>query len=166
MSIRFPLDQAINDLKFTLHNDFVMQNIVSQLVDKINRSGLVEPQNKLAMNNYFNFTGRAERKYPLSAQITSFKPGYVKPQGESSVKNLLIATAIYYLSDLNNFDYHLINRAFNFGLGANDIVVLLLLNNIYDIETFCKMKNIMNDRLYTIMTLKKLSALHKVQFNF
>ena len=166
MSIRFTLDRAVNDLRHTLHNDFMMQNIISQLVDKINRSKIITAQNKYAINSYFNLpVSSMQKKYPLNTQIMALKPGSLI-SGESSIKNLLIATAIYYLSDLNNYDYHLINHAFNYGLRANDVVVLLLLNNIYDIETFCTLNQLTGHAKHSITTLKKLSALHKIQFNF
>ncbi|XWV26560.1 putative orfan [Tupanvirus soda lake] len=163
MSFRITLDSAINDLRSSLHNDFVMQNIVAQLVNRINQSNIISPQNKFAVNNYFNIPTSQLRR-PMTIGFS--KPSTEKTSGESSVKNVLMATAIYYLSDLNNYDFHLINHCFNFGLQPNDIIVLLLLNNIYDVDTFCKQKGLTMDKYHTVTTLKKLSALHKVQFNF
>ncbi|XWV25299.1 putative ORFan [Tupanvirus deep ocean] len=163
MSFRITLDRAINDLRSSLHNDFVMQNIVAQLVGKINQSNIILPQNKYAINDYFNIPS-TQIKRPLSIGFT--KPSYGNSGSQPSVKNVLIATAVYYLSDLNNYDFHLINHCFKFGLQPNDIIVLLLLNNIYDVDTFCKHRGLTMDKYHTITTLKKLSALHKVQFNF
>lgn len=162
MSVKFTLDQTVNDFKRTLHNDFVMDNIVSQLVGKVNESKIITPQNKSKMSQYFNFNGSTQKK-PFRNDLSTFKQN-----GGSglSVKNILIATVIYYLVDLNNYDHHLINYAFNYGIGANNIIVLLLINNIFDIDIFCKKFNIVGSNYNTITTLKKLSALHKIQYNF
>ena len=166
MSARITLDNAIHDLRSTLHNDFMMQNIVTQLVNKINQSRVIKPENKLAMNEYFNISNTTVTR-PLSYGFNKLSTFDKKTSGNISVKDALISTAIYYLSDLNHYDYHLINYAFNYGLAPNDVIVLLLLNNIYDIEIFCKQKGLASkDKYHTIATLKKLSALWKVQFNF
>ena len=165
MSVRITLDNAIHDLRSTLHNDFMMQNIVSQLVNKINQSRIIKSENKLAMNEYFNISNPTIMR-PLSYGF-KLSTADKKASGNVSIKDALISTAIYYLSDLNHYDYHLINYAFNYGLQPNDIIVLLLLNNIYDIEIFCKQKGLTSkDKYHTIATLKKLSALWKVQYNF
>jgi hypothetical protein len=164
MSVRITLDNAINDLRSTLRNDFVMQNIVAQLVNKINGSGIINPEYKSAINEYFNLPKPYVIR-PISMALT--KPIPDKKSGEPvSIKNILISTAIYYLLDLNLYDYHLINYSFNYGLKPNDIIVLLLLNNIYDIEIFCKQKGLLGDKYHSLATLKKLSALWKVQYNF
>jgi hypothetical protein len=165
MSLGSILNHAIGDLRYTLNNDFVMQNLVAQLVNKIKLSNIILPQHKATINEYFKF-GTQSQKYSLQVHVPKPSTQGSNVITKGSIKDLLVSTAIYYLSDLNNYDYHLINYGFNYGLGANDIIVLLLLNNIYDITTFCQKYGISRDKYYTISTLKKLSALHKLQYNF
>src|ERR1700761_6518482 len=107
MNFRITLDNAINDLRSTLHNDFVMQNLVGQLLNKINQSNIIHPQNKYAINEYFNIPN-SQMKKPMT--IGFVKSSFPKDSGESIVKDVLMATAIYYLSDLNNYDFYLINH--------------------------------------------------------
>lgn len=155
MSAKFTLHKAIDDLKSTLQNDYIMQKLVEELLKKITRSKLIIKQNKEAIKTYF---GLAETKYPCHQSK-------ICPVG-FDIKHLLIMTAIYYLSDLNKYDYYLINYGFSYGLEANKIIILLLLNNIHDINMFCQLNHLVGDRYHTIATLKKLSALHRVQYNF
>lgn len=155
MSAKFTLNKAINDLANALDNDFVMQHIVARLIDKINRSKIVKAKSKIAITSYF-------KPYIQEGKLIEY---YGTTSG-NNILNILIIAVIYYLSDLNIYDYHLINYSFEFGLEANDIMVLLLLNNIYDINTFCQLRSISGDKYHTISTLKKLSALHKIQYNF
>ena len=153
MDVKISLKNIINDLVSTLDNDFVMQNIVSELVKKINKSKIIKADNKKIINQYFG------------NKVTPIEPAKLSNLGNTT-QNLLLQTTIYFLSNLNNYDYHLINTAFDIGLQADNIIVLLLLNNIYDVEMFCRKHNIYGENFYILSTLKKLSAVHKIQTNF
>jgi len=159
MNFQAVLNNSINDLVYTLHNDFVMQEIVSRLVDKINQANIITKENKYTINKYFSKQG-----------ITPLGQSYPQPQFDKKTsvtpKSLLLATLVYLLSNLNIYDEHLVNYAFSIGLRPDSIIVLLLINNIHDIEVFCATYNIGNNGLYNISTLKKLSELHKLQFNY
>lgn len=157
MNIQFTLNKVINDLSNTLQNDLVMQHIVSQLVQKINITKIVKPQYKNAINKYYNtYVSHSIKLQPV--ELTSLK--------NAAPENLLLLATIYFLSDLNIYDFYLINVAFNLGLAPENIITLLLLNNIYDIELFCRKNNMYGEGFYAITTLKKLSALHKLQYNY
>jgi hypothetical protein len=156
MSAKITLNNAINDLTNTLNNDFVMQNIVTQLVDKINKSKIITKKKNFSIGSYFD---------PYLAHIKTPIERYGIPSN-NYILNLLITTIKYCLSDLNIYDYHLINYLFEYNLQPNNIIVLLILNNIYDIDAFCKLHTLHGDKYHTISTLKKLSALHRIQYNF
>lgn len=147
------LHNAIIDMKLALNNEYIMQLIVAELARRINHSKIIYPEHKLKFNHYFE-----------SINKIKFDCMYIK--NLSNVHYLLINAAIYYLSDLNYYDYVLINYAFDYGLDVEDIIMLLLFDNIYDVEVFCHWKNLINDHFYNILTLKKLSALWKIQYNF
>ena len=164
MSVQFSLNSAISDLRnnpYGAFNNNVMQDVIYQMLYKINGSNIIEQDNKSNLNNYFNFNFNTTNNSPYSVFNSK-----TSNASKLSVKELLIVTAMYYLSDLNIYDYKLINQLFNFGLNSSQVIQVLLLNNIYDLTTFCKMNNLSHDNTYTILTLKKLSALHKIQYNF
>lgn len=159
MNYQISLNSIIGDINPSNYNP-VMQSIISQLIEKINHSNVVMPENKIYLNQFFNghiFGASRINRPSFSKQMILNK---------NNMKDVLISLAAYYLTDLNVYDYKLINYSFAYGLKANDIIVLLLMNNIYDVELFCQQKGIYGDRLHTIITLKKLSAFHKVQYNF
>jgi hypothetical protein len=133
-----------------------MQNIVSEITKKIGQSKIIKSEHKNDFDRYLN---SLNKKTVTNNVIIS------EPQINDET-NALILAAIYYLSDLNFYDYHLINYSFQYGLKVDDIIILLLLNNITDIDFFCKEKNLVLNEQQTIKTLKKLSALRKIQFNF
>lgn len=146
------------DMISTLHNNEIMQNIVQQLVDKLNKSSIIKPEHKIKIQNYF-----------IGIQInpTIFNNTFLGSASEDTERNnLLWRTIIYFISDLNKYDYHLVNASFSSGLDVIDVFVLLLLNNIYDIEIFCKKNFLYGEIYYTIITLKKLSALYKLYHNY
>lgn len=137
-----------NDMISTLHNDAIMQSIVQQLVDKLNKSKIIKPDHKTKIQNYLT-----------NIEIDDFNI-------TKTPYDLLWRTLIYFISDLNKYDYHLVNVAFSSGLNMVNVIVLLLLNNIYDIEIFCKKYFIHGETYYTIITLKKLSVMHKLHYNY
>lgn len=157
MNFQTLLNNSITDLTHTLHNDFVMQEIVARLVDKINQAQTIKKETKLAISRYFS---------GYHMQKTYLQPVEFKNIQATTPRNLLLITIVYLLSNLNIYDEYLINYAFNIGLQPNAIIVLLLVNNIYDIEFFCDRYNIGSDGFYNISVLKKLSELHKLQFNY
>lgn len=157
MNIQFPLNKAINDLSATLQNDLVMQHIVSKLVEKINSAKIVKPQYKTAISQYYH----SAKSQPVPLATVG-----ISNLQNAATKDLLLLATIYFLSDLNDYDFYLINYAFQLGLAPENIIVLLLLNNIYDIEIFCRRYNIYGEGYYTISTLKKLSALNKLWYNY
>jgi len=153
MSVRITLNSAVGDLSRNAFDNNIAHNLLYQVMRKINVSNVVKPENKSMLNNYFS----------VSSQNVSDTPIDIS---RLSAQDQLLITATYYLSDLNNYDFTLINSAFDFGLGVSDVIVLLLLDNIYDISTFCNKHGLVADFHHTIATLKKLSALHKIQYNF
>jgi hypothetical protein len=159
MSINLLVNNAVNDLKQTLNNNDIMYKIVQDLVGKLNNTNIVTPENKNSIVRYM-------QNFPLSGNSMNLNVVELKNIETSSPKDLLLLTIIYYLSDLNKYDYHLINFGFDYGLTVEDIIILLLLNDIYTIDTFCYSRQIFGSQYYTLVTLKKLSAMHKVEFNF
>ena len=157
MNFQTILNNSINDLSSTLENDFVLQQIVARLVEKINQAKIIKKEHKYTINKYFS---------SYSGKLTDLKTIEMKNINTSDPKTLLLLTVVYILSNMNIYDEYLVNYLFNIGQAADAVIVLLLLNNIYDIEIFCKRYNIGSDGFYNISTLKKLSELHKLQFNY
>lgn len=176
MNIQSALQDVIKATNSDLQHELIMKHLIYELHDKIVKSPLVTPNIKNAISAHFGYRDSSKLNVPYNlnaAQMykTTPPPIYRKPVDVAQLKNtdmkdILILTTIYYLSDLNKFDYKLINEAANMGLSTENIITLLLLNNIYDVKTLCEMNKIGGDALYRITTLKKLSALHKVQYNF
>jgi len=158
MSASVLINNSINDLKQTLNNNDIMYRIVNDLASKIRTTNIVTPANKDLINQYLNRFPGANTNQIIFAEQDKIT--------EVSGKDLLLLTIIYYVSDLNKYDFHLINFAIEYGLTMEDVIVLLLLNDMYSIDRFCKLKGLLGTEYYTICTLKKLSALHKVEWNF
>ena len=157
MNFQTVLNNSINDLSSTLNNDFVLQQIVARLVEKINQAKIIKKGHKYTINKYFSsYRGR----------ISDLQAVEMKNINTSDPKNLLLLTVVYILSNMNTYDEYLVNYLFNIRQTADAVIVLLLLNNIHDIEIFCKKYNIGSEGFYNISTLKKLSELHKLQFNY
>jgi len=155
------LSKALNDLFDSLHNDLVTQNLVGQLLNNILQSNVVDPKYKKIIKIFYKkFKTISQKLGPLS-QLTRIRT-IQNLHGEK----MLVALAIYYLCDLTKYDYHLINYCFKIGLDTENIIVLLLLNNINDINYFCQKYRLDNYKSQHIATLKKLSAYHKLLFNF
>jgi hypothetical protein len=159
MSINLLVNNAVNDLKQTLNNNDIMYRIVQDLVGKLNTTNIVTPENKSSIIRYM-------QNFPLDSNSLGLNVVELKNIENSSPKDLLLLTIIYYLSDLNKYDFHLINFSFDYGLTVEDIIILLLLNDIYTIDVFSHSRQIFGSQYYTLATLKKLSAMHKVEFNF
>lgn len=157
MDVPSLLRKAIKDMDAALDNDLVMQHIVANLAEKIRNAKLVKKEYRHIIDRYYK-THRG-KEIPLETiKMTELKT--------SQPKDLLFLTVIYFLSNLNQYDYMLINLVFEIGLRTDNVIVLLLLNNINDIEAFCSKNKILGENCYAITTLKKLSALHKVIHNF
>jgi len=170
VSINNIVNGAINDIHSTLQNNDIMFQIVEELVDRLKKTNIVTPGNKEQIGRYLTHLSKSR---PIGIGIKSINlldsglinPGIFDNIG-SDPKNLLIMTVLYYVSDLNKYDFHLINYAMENNISVKNIIVLLLLNNTYDINRFCYINSITGQRYYTILTLKKLSGLHKVENNF
>lgn len=158
INIQNTLKDTINNAASKIHDDAYMNDIVYKLTSSINKSNIVEPNVKRAINQYFGINSGT--KMMVGGNGDFFKSKNI------NTHDLLLATTIYYLSDLNQYDYKLINEAYKYGLEIGDIITLLLLNNIHDISVFCEKHNLKNNEQYTLSTLKKLSALFKIQYNF
>jgi hypothetical protein len=128
------------------------QNIIGNLMGKINKSSIVLPTNKLLFNDYVN------------SNIGRF--GTNNPLEEISEDSIVVSFLFNNLTDLNKYDYNLINTGYNIGLTSDSILYLLMLNNLDDVNDFCTDHNIHGQKQYNIITLKKLSALYKIQHNF
>lgn len=158
MNVQNTFKDTINEVAFRINDDSHINDVISRLIGSINQSKIVAPNVKKAINQYFGIN--SGQKMMVGGYSNRFESKDVNSY------DLLLATTIYYLSDLNRYDFNLINYAYNYGLDIGNIITLLLLNNIYDINDFCKKYNLYSDQQYTISTLKKLSALYKIQFNF
>jgi hypothetical protein len=141
------MNSLIHNLPINLHTGSFGKQIVSHLVQQINKSPNVKPNTKQNINKYFDMQSGGFSTKNLSAD------------------NLLQMTLIYALTNLNRYDFKLINLMADI-LEAPDIISLLLLNNIADIKIFCLKKHIYGDVSYNIETLKKLSVLHNLESNF
>lgn len=157
MDIKNILNQAMDNFKNSEQKDPTIQTLLIEIADKINKSPLVSPQNKIIINDYLTITGiqRPMTMFPSKRRFTT-----------TTDKNILLTLSLYFITDLNKYDFYLINYALNFGLNPNDVINLLFLNNIRNIDDFCKQHKLYGDKYFTITTLKKLSALHKVNYNF
>lgn len=149
MNIESSIGKIISDMSDTLHNDYIMQKIVDELAKKIYQSRIVKPIYKNKIMEYKNeFINKCECK------------------NMNYVSKILSDTVIYFLSNLNIYDYNLINILMDSGLAAEHIIAILLLNNINDIEQYCDSLNMNPDMYYKTATLKKLSALHNLKNNY
>lgn len=158
MSVQNTFKNTINDFGSKIRDGSHVKDVVTKMIASINQSNIVTPNVKKAINQHFGIN-------PGTRMMTGGHGDAYKAKNVSS-HDLLVATTLYYLSDLNRYDFNLINYAYNYNLGVGDIITLLLLNNIHDINAFCKKYSLMGDQYHSIATLKKLSALHKIQFNF
>lgn len=158
MSFKLKFSKLIDDTKSAIDNDLIMKKIVMQIAKKINQSKIVKMEYKKSFDQY----SQNEKILMPESKHTLLINNSIYHADTSA----LILSAIYYLSDLNFYDYQLVNYSFEYGLKIDDIIILLLLNNIKDIEYFCKEKKLISNEKYNIETLKKLSALYKLQFDF
>lgn len=167
MSYHYVFQNSISDLKRTLNNNDVMFYIVQQLMSSLNSTPIVEPQHKISFTNFWNrfSTNNSPKQYSLSMN-NDLQPVAIDDVNRSSTSNIAVLAVVYYLSNLNKFDFHLINYCMRVGLSVEDVIILLLLNDIHTIEVFCRSKNIHSQSYMMIVNLKKLSALHKVENNF
>jgi hypothetical protein len=159
MSVRILLNNSIRDLTHSLNNNDVMYQIVQNLMGRLNTTNIVKPTHKDYVYKYLE-------KFPSASSQTTLKPVEMSAIQQSSPTDLLLIAMIYYLSDLNKYDFHLINYVMDRSMSIEDVIVLLLLNDIHSIDKFCQMKGLLGSPYYTITTLKKLSALHRVEWNF
>lgn len=158
MNVQNTFKNTIDDFGSKINDGTHVNDVVNNLITSINRSNIVAPHIKKAINQHFGI--ESGTKLMVGGHGDAYKIKNINSH------DILIATTIYYLSDLNRYDYTLINYAYNYNLDIDSIITLLLLNNIYDINVFCKKYNLLGDKHHTIASLKKLSALHKIQFNF
>jgi hypothetical protein len=156
MSVRIILNNAINNMSYG-DNDSSINSIMYSLVRNINNSTIIQNRYKQNINSYFNqmFDGTTPTSLPSASAVD-----------KSSVKNILMATTAYFLSDLNKYDFNMINSAFDLGLSASDVITLLFLNNYTDILSFCQINNIRSMETNNILTFKKLSAMYKLHYNY
>lgn len=153
MNIESSINKIIDDMSDTLNNDFIMQQIVAILAKKINKSAIIKPQYKIKIKEHIESHGI-----------------YVIPKCDCNnmlyPSKILLRTIIYFVSDLNVYDYNLINFLFDASQNPADVIIVLFLNNITDIKTYCIMHDMNLNETQTIITLKKLSALYKLKYNF
>ena len=154
MSVDAMLNNTIKNISSNLTNEFAIQNVISELVTKFNQSPIITDQNKMLMNQYYRkISGGQAPKLKISNMT-------------GGAENVLQQALAYYLSNINKYDGVLVNRVATYGLGMDNIIVLILINNIYDIKLFCKSNHLNQQQTTTIITLKRLSALHNLETNF
>lgn len=83
-----------------------------------------------------------------------------------NVTDMMVSIASYSMSNLNRYDYILVNKSIDYGLNVEETIELILIDNLDDINNFCNKKSIHGDTRHTLVTLKKLSALYKLQYSF
>ena len=118
-------------------------------------NSIPDPKKKIILSSLSN--------YVSSDEILDIDPVKLKNISSASPETLIILTVIYYLSNLNTYDYRLINITSDLDMPIENMLVLLLLNDIDSIRTFCKQNELNQNITYRIITLKKLSALHKIE---
>lgn len=158
MSFGHVLDNTINRLTARLHDGVIFSKVVTELVNKIDKSPVVTLENKDAFKNYY--ARRKSNSRHASSDPTGSKSMY------GGADPIVMGALVYYLSNTNKFDDILVNKASMFGLGVDDIITLVILNNIHDIKQFCYGKRLTAEQASTLITLKKLSALHNLEHNF
>lgn len=152
MNMRSMIGQSIEGASRIVNNRFLKENITPYIISKINESSLVADKSKDKFNKYLK--GGFKVKVPsISSLSLREMPG----------QDILIMALIYYLADLNQFDYQLINLSTNIDLSVEDIILLLLIDNINDINIFCKQRAIYGVYYYLVTNLKKMSAWHRLQ---
>lgn len=156
MSVHAILNDSINHLNSNITNDFVIQNVVSELVNKFNKSSIVTAENKQLLNKYYNNIKSNESPKSISSNL-------FKQVGGS---NVLQTTIAYYLSNTNRYDEVLFNQGLSYGLDIDKLVLLILLNNIDDIKSFCKLNNLNYQQKLNVISLKRSSALYNLEYNF
>jgi hypothetical protein len=150
------LNSTIRRLNSGMTNESVIHNVVSEIVNNFNQSSIVTNENKRQMNHYYDEIRGGKPKRSLADNLPEMTGGC----------NVIQKALAYYLSNTNKYDEILYNKASSYGIPTDKIILLILLNNIYDIKSFCKDNNLTQEQTQTIITLKKSSALHNVEYNF
>jgi len=156
MSVTTMLNSTIKHLNSNITNEFVIQNVVSELVDKFNKSPVVTVENKQLLNQYYNSIKNTKPAKPVGSKLFNMTGG----------ANVIQQAIAYYLSNSNRYDEILFNYGVSYGLNVDKLILLILLNNIDDIREFCKSNNLNQQQILNIITLKRLSALHNLEHNF
>lgn len=156
MSAFIDLNGVFTKLNINAYDENTMNFIINSIVNKVDGNPNVNENKQKQFKN-------------LMSEMSS--QGSVNPIDMSNISNvsssdLALLAVSYYLSNLNKYDYHLINYCDTIDMTVSDVIILLLLNDIYSIEQFCNTKSCKTDCKNMIITLKRLSALHKVEFDF
>jgi hypothetical protein len=149
------LRNVIDDTSAMMTNEYVVQNIIPELVDKFNRMPSITDSNKKLINQFYQNIQRSDK--PILSKKFSMKGGS---------SNVLERAIAYYLSNINKYDGVLVNHAVSYGLAMDKIIVLVLINNIHDVKLFCEINNLSYEQTKSITKLKKLSALYNLENNF
>lgn len=98
---------------------------------------------------------------PLSSKIPV--PVITK---NSDDNDRLLAFIVYSLSNMNEYDISLINYAGQFNLSNEQMILLLLLNDLYSIKSFCNANGIPSAHINQILELKMKSEKYKIATNY
>ena len=126
---------------------FMDHNLIHQkILNNINNSDLISDQIKYRINfgNHSNLNNIRLQNY-LSTQ--------------NDTQDLL-------LCELNHYDAKLITLLVKHNVDLDIIITLLIMNNRQDINYLCQKMINNRDICHNILTLKKLSALYKIENNF
>lgn len=146
-----PLVKEIHhEFNSMLDNEFIMEEIIKELLEKILQSKSIDEKNKMfiidAIKNYYQ---EKEKKHY-----------------QEKDNKLLITIVLYRINNLNYYDYILIDHLLKQLFSIHDILTVILIDNLSDINAFCSKHKMSSSDCSTIVTLKKLSALWNLQHNF
>lgn len=159
MSLYVNLNNMLSNVNFNTNDTNTMYFVVDQVMQNIRGNPAIEKNNMNKFNQFWDkFSGKFDN--------TTINPVNMQNLDASSSKDLVLLAVAYYLSNLNTYDFNLINYCNKVNMDTSDIIILLLLNDMQTINNFCKVKSIHSQSYYVILTLKRLSALHKVEYNF
>ncbi len=157
MDFQKSISDMITNLTQNVDISLVSDSIIPKLIDNINQSSTVKQEAKNKLNAKFNNTGFQLKQIRLSS---------LRGGGEEVTKEALEVIIAHFLSDINKYDAKLINLLSDANVDEKVIVTFLIVNNLDDINAVIRDNNISSNLAQNIITLKKLSALYRIERNF
>jgi len=158
MEFQGNINDTISSLTKNIDTSFIRKSVVPKLISNINKSNDVSSDAKNKLSRQFSNLGSNELR---QIRLSSLRGG-----GDNVTKEALEVIITHFLSDINKFDAKLINLLSNANIDGNVIITFLFVNNIDDIKGVCTSNNIGGSLCQNVITLKKLSALYRIEHNF